>query len=229
MDLSQSKKKILVVAAHPDDEALGCGGTIAKHVSEGDTVYAVFLADGVTSRLEASEHELAERNEAALEAQKCLGITKSYILGFPDNRMDTVPLLDIVQKVETVLQEIQPQVVYTHHSGDLNIDHRIAHQTVLTACRPIAGASVKEIYAFEVLSATEWNTPGANSFVPNVFVDISDYIHTKMEALAAYEQEMRTEPHSRSLTNVRRQAEFRGNCVGVNAAEAFFLVRSIRL
>jgi LmbE family N-acetylglucosaminyl deacetylase len=220
-------RAVLVVAAHTDDEALGCGGTIAKHVEQGDTVYAVFLADGVTSRPDASEHELDERNSAAKQAHKILGIEQSFMLGFPDNRMDTVPLLDIVQKLEQVMHDVHPQVVYTHHNGDLNIDHRITHQAALTACRPVPGSFVREIYAFEVLSATEWNSPGASTFIPNVFVDISDHLETKMKALAAYELEMRDSPHSRSIVNAKRLAELRGSCVGVSAAEAMMAVRVI--
>lgn len=220
-------KTILVVAAHTDDEALGCGGTIAKHVAQGDIVYAVFLADGVTSRPEASKEEIEARNTLAAKAHQVLGIKKSYMLGFPDNRMDSVPLLNIVHELEAVILEVQPYVIYTHHNGDLNIDHRITHQAVLTACRPVPGALVKEIYAFEVLSATEWNTPGTSPFVPNVFIDITGHLETKMQALEAYELEMREEPHSRSLVNARRLAEFRGNCVGVDAAESYSLVRKL--
>jgi LmbE family N-acetylglucosaminyl deacetylase len=221
-------KTVLVVAAHADDEALGCGGTIARHVSEGDAVYAVFLADGVTSRPDATREELEQRNSAAAKAHEILGIKKAYMLGFPDNRMDSIPLLDIVQKLEGVLDEVKPQVIYTHHCGDLNVDHRITHQAVLTACRPVPGASVKEIYAFEVLSATEWNSPGLNPFIPNVFIDISAYLEIKMKALAAYGLEMRDEPHARSLTNAKRLAELRGNCVGVVVAEGLSLVRLIK-
>jgi LmbE family N-acetylglucosaminyl deacetylase len=221
-------QSVLVVAAHADDEALGCGGTIAKHVALGDTVYAVFLADGVTSRPEASEYDLTERNAAASRAHQILGIQKSFMLGFPDNRMDTVSLLDIVQKLEVVVNEVRPQILYTHHCGDLNVDHRITHQAVVTACRPVPGASVREIYTFEVLSSTEWNTPGVTSFIPNVFVDISQYLETKMESLAAYVEEMREAPHSRSMANVRRLAEFRGSFVGIQAAEAMMLVRVVK-
>ena len=220
-------KTVLVVAVHTDDEALGCGGTIAKHVAEGDTVYAVFLADGVTSRPNATNEELEQRNSAAAKAHQILGIEKAYMLGFPDNRMDSVPLLDIVQKLEGVLDEVGPQVIYTHHCGDLNVDHRITHQAVLTACRPVPGATVAEISTFEVLSATEWNSPGLNPFIPNVFIDISAHLEVKMKALAAYELEMRDEPHARSLVNAKRLAEFRGSCVGVVAAEALSLVRLI--
>lgn len=221
-------KTVLVVAAHTDDEALGCGGTIARHVAEGDIVYAVFLADGVTSRPGATTEELEQRNAAAEKAHKILGITKAYMLGFPDNRMDSVPLLDIVQSLESVLKKIEPQIVYTHHHGDLNIDHRITHQAVLTACRPAPDASVKEIYAFEVLSATEWNTPGVAPFIPNVFVDISNYSVQKSEALRAYKMEMRDTPHSRSLENSARQSVYRGNTVGLLGAESFHLIRLLR-
>ena len=143
-------KSVLVVAAHTDDEALGCGGTIAKHVAQGDAVYAVFLADGVTSRSNASEQELDERNSAAKQAHKTLGIKQSFMLGFPDNRMDVLPLLDIVQELERVVLELRPEVVYTHHLGDLNVDHRVTHNATLTACRPLPGSSVREIYSFEV-------------------------------------------------------------------------------
>jgi LmbE family N-acetylglucosaminyl deacetylase len=218
-------RTVLVVAAHSDDEALGCGGTIAKHVAQGDSVYAVFLADGVTSRVAASEKEQAERDFAAKQAHKVLGIKQSFMLGFPDNRMDTVPLLDIVQKLEQVVTDVKPQIVYTHHNGDLNIDHRVTHQAVLTACRPVPGSSVKEIYTFEVLSATEWNNPLVRPFMPCVFIDITEYLQTKMNALAEYNLEMRESPHSRSLENAKRLAELRGSSVGVNAAEAMMAIR----
>jgi N-acetylglucosamine malate deacetylase 1 len=220
-------RNVLVVAAHTDDEALGCGGTIARHVAEGDTVYAVFLADGVTSRPDADAAQLEHRNSAAAKAHESLGIKKAYMLGFPDNRMDGIPLLDIVQRLEEVLEKVRPEIVYTHHFGDLNVDHRITHQATLTACRPVPRASVKEIYAFEVLSSTEWNTPGVSPFIPNVFVDISDYLDAKVAALRAYELEMREAPHSRSIENAIRLAELRGNTVGVKAAEGFSLVRAL--
>lgn len=221
-------KTVLVVAAHADDEALGCGGAIAKHVAQGDTVHAVFLADGVTSRPDASSETLRERNAAASNAHRILGIEKSYMLGFPDNRMDSVPLLNIVQALEKVLSEVQAHTIYTHHIGDLNVDHRITHQAVLTACRPVPNSSIREVYSFEVVSSSEWNTPGVTPFIPNVFIEISEYLDLKLEAVAAYDFEMREEPHSRSIENVRRLAEFRGSSVGVASAEGFSLVRLLR-
>ena len=221
-------KTILVVAAHADDEALGCGGTIAKHVASGDLVYVAFLADGVTSRLESNESDHYLRETAAENAQKIFGTKKYYMLGFPDNRMDSLGLLDIVQKLEKVVQEVQPQVVYTHHIGDLNIDHRITHQATMTACRPVPGSSVEEIYAFEVLSSTEWQSPGYLPFLPNVFVDISNFVEIKEQVLEKYSEEMRPAPHSRSIENCIRQNAVRGSSVGVLYAEAFECIRYIK-
>lgn len=221
-------KTILVVAAHADDEALGCGGTIARHVAEGDTVHVVFLADGVSSRQGADTHELEQRLAASEQARQVLGIATTTFLGLPDNRLDSLPLIDVIHPLEAVIRQISPQVIYTHHCGDLNVDHRIAHQAVMTACRPAPDCTVREIYAFEVMSSTEWNTPAHSPFTPNYFVDISNFIATKLLALAAYGQEMRPAPHSRSIDNLNYLAQLRGHTVGVAAAEAFLLIRTLR-
>lgn len=221
-------KTVLVVAAHSDDEALGCGGTIARHVAEGDSVYAVFIADGVSSRLGAGGEELSLRNQAAESARQILGISKNYFLGLPDNRLDSLPLIDVIQPLEKIISEVKPQIVYTHHHGDLNIDHRVTHQAVMTACRPAPGSSVKEIYTFQVLSSTEWNTPGISSFTANCAVDITDYLSIKEAALQAYGVEMRPFPHSRSIENVMTLARYTGAVNGLMAAEAFTQIRAIR-
>jgi|LWDU01.1.fsa_nt_gi N-acetylglucosamine malate deacetylase 1 len=219
-------KQILVVAAHPDDEVLGCAGTIARHVSDGDKVYVVFMSDGVTSRTGVESNEVEVRKQAAKDASNILGIVQPpRFLGFPDNRMDTVALLDIVQTLEQVINEIEPEVVYTHHSGDLNIDHKITHQAVMTACRPQPGFCVKEIYSFEVLSSTEWSTN--NPFIPNYFVDISDILELKISAIKAYNSELRLFPHARSIESIEALVKYRGASVGVHAAEAFRLERKI--
>ena len=219
-------KQILVVVAHPDDEVLGCAGTIARHVSDGDKVYVVFMSDGVTSRTGVESNEVEVRKQAAKDASNILGIVQSLrFLGFPDNRMDTVALLDIVQTLEQVINEIEPEVVYTHHSGDLNIDHKITHQAVMTACRPQPGFCVREIYSFEVLSSTEWSTN--NPFIPNYFVDISDILELKISAIKAYNSELRLFPHARSIESIEALVKYRGASVGVHAAEAFRLERKI--
>ncbi|MFT6691419.1 MAG: LmbE family N-acetylglucosaminyl deacetylase [Colwellia sp.] len=149
-------------------------------------------------------------------------------LDFPDNKMDTVPLLDITQSVESKITEIQPAIIYTHHVGDLNIDHQLTHKAVMTACRPQPDFCVKEIYAFEVLSSTEWQTQDLMPFIPNVFIDISEYIETIREVLKAYGEEIWKAPHSRSIDNVICHAGGRGNTVGVEYADAFMSAREIK-
>lgn len=220
-------KKVLVVAAHTDDEALGCAGTISKHVAQGDEVHLLFMTDGVGSRA-AKVNDKGERLSAAQTAAKILNVKSFTNLNFPDNRMDSVPLLDVVKGIENNITEIQPEVIYTNHIGDLNIDHQVTHKAVMTACRPQPGFCVKEIYAFEVLSSTEWQTPGLMPFTPNVFVDITDYIDTKKQTLEAYVEEMRQSPHSRSIENAIRLCAIRGNAVGLGYAEAFQMIREIR-
>jgi len=215
-------KKILVVAAHPDDEVLGCGGTIIKHTQNGDIVQAVFLSDGFTSRKHGNN-----RHCLAIEVSYLLNCNKPLFLNFPDNKLDSVPILDIVKEVEEIIYNFRPNVVYTHHLGDLNIDHQIAHKVAMTACRPQPGFCVKEIYAFEVPSSTEWQTPGHLAFSPNVYIDISGQIEHKHKALGIYNEEMLPPPHSRSVDNVIRLNALRGNSVGVDYAEAFMLLRKI--
>lgn len=226
--IESKNTRILIVVAHPDDEVLGCGGTIARHVAEGDRVYVVFMADGVGSRGLDRSDELQQRNQVRDEAIKILGVADSHALAFPDNRMDSVPLLDVVQALEPIIEQVQPMRVYTHHHGDLNVDHRVTHQAVMTACRPIPGSSVREIFTFEVMSSSEWATHSFVPFVPNAFVDISDYLPKKLEALAAYGMEMRLAPHSRSVDHIESLARHRGSCVGVEAAEAFELIRILQ-
>lgn len=218
---------VLVVAAHTDDEALGCGGTIARHVAEGDTVYAVFMADGVSSRTASDQADFASRMQAAENARVILGIEENFYLGLPDNRMDSIPLIDVVQKLEPIIDKVKPNIVYTHHHGDLNVDHRITYQAVMTACRPLPESSVRAIYAFEVMSSTEWATPTAEPFLPNYFVDISAHLSTKNDALDAYRVEMRKAPHSRSMQHLSSLASHRGQTVGVLAAEAFVSIRVV--
>jgi LmbE family N-acetylglucosaminyl deacetylase len=221
-------KSVLVVAAHADDEALGCGGTIARHVAEGDIVHGLFIADGVSSREDANCDALTMRETAAQKAHSLLGFSSIKYLGFPDNRLDEVNLLDIVKSVERSLQAIMPNVIYTHHYGDLNIDHRIAHQAVMTACRPTPDSSVTEIYTFEIMSSTEWSSLGHSPFLPAYYVNISEYLELKLDVLKAYELEMRDMPHSRSIEHLEALARHRGHSVGVNAAEAFMVMRNIR-
>ena len=224
---------VLVLAAHPDDEVLGCGGTLARMASEGRAVHILLMADGETSRVSDSAQtidpgRLAARNAAAEAACKILGGASVELLALPDNRLDRLELLDVVKYIEVFVQRYQPSTVLTHHAGDVNIDHRVVHDAVIAACRPQPGRSVKELLFFEVPSSTEWRPPGSGeSFNPNWFVDISRTLAKKLEALQAYGDELRAFPHPRSLKAVDALAQWRGATVGVEAAEAFVLGRKL--
>lgn len=223
--------RVLVVASHPDDEVLGCGGTIAHHAENGATVEVVFLTKGVAARIGNEGDILSlqdQRLGMAREAAKILGAKAPIFLDFPDQGLDTCALLDITQKLEQVVRELTPDIIYTHHGGDLNLDHRLAHQAVLTACRPLPQTSVKAIYSFETVSSTEWaSNEMGGAFTPNRFVDITHQLDRKLEALGAYDIELREFPHARSLESVKALACHRGVSVGVHAAEAFMVVREI--
>ena len=220
-------KTVLVVVAHPDDEILGCGGTMARHVKEYDNVFCLILGEGITSR-GADDNKVIELKEQAREAAKIIGSKVGFAQNFPDQMFDTIPLLKIIKAIEVVRDEIKPDIVYTHHQGDLNLDHQITFKAVLTACRPLKGETVKEIYSFEVPSSTEWNAPQSqNYFMPNVFIDISDTLDKKIESLKVYKDEIRDFPHPRSAENLRAIATRWGSIVGCQSAEAFVLIRKI--
>lgn len=219
--------KVLCVAAHPDDEALGCGGTLARHVAQGDEVQVVFLADGVGSRGGDTRVENDGRQSAAERALAALGVARWHSLLLRDNGLDSYPLLDLIKPIEAFLRTFPAEILYTHHGGDLNIDHQLTHRAVLTACRPVPGQSVRSIYCYEVLSSTEWGIGGSPVFRPNYFVDITPYWPQKLGALEAYASEMREFPHARSMRAVEALATLRGCSVGVAYAEAFMLERTL--
>ena len=218
---------VLVVAAHADDEALGCAGTILKHVASGDKVHLVFLTDGTSAR-QGSGNDKVARSDACSIAARSMGVSTVTQFDFPDNSMDSVPLINIVREIEQKIVELKPSIIYTHFHNDLNIDHSICNRAVLTACRPQPDMPVKCIYSFEVLSSTEWVDPNSTTFVPNVFVDITDTLQYKLKILESYEYEIRESPHSRSFEGVRNLAGYRGHSVGVRYAEAFMLVRECK-
>ena len=223
------QNRVLIIVAHPDDEALGCAGTIAKHTQAKDQVSVVFMSNGVSSRSGNNlKNDIELRINSALKSCEILKTEDPIFLDFPDNKMDSIPLLDIVQKLEEYIFEISPNVIYTHHGFDLNIDHRITHQAVMTVCRPEPNFSVKEIYSFEVLSSTEWTSISmANTFVPSKFVDISKTFDQKINSLNCYSYEIRQAPHSRSIDSIKALSMHRGSTVGVKYAEAFQVERII--
>lgn len=219
---------IMVVAAHPDDEILGCGATIAKHVKNGDNVYVLIVAEGATSRLNHSELDCQNLMSAAKRANQLLGVNSIFFGGYPDNRLDTMSRLDMVKFIEDHIQKIQPKLIYTHHSSDVNIDHQILHHAVVTASRPQPGFCVKTLLFFEVPSSTEWQVPGNSlGFQPNWFVNVESEKQKKFQALELYASEMRSWPHPRSYEAIEHLMAWRGATVGVTSAEAFYLGRNI--
>ena len=219
-------QKILIVAAHPDDEVLGCFGSVAKLIHQGFEAYTLILGEGKTSRGEINKEELEILNREFEKANQSIGIKEVFREYFPDNRFDSVDLLEIVKAIENVKNKIKPEMIFTHFENDLNIDHRITFQAVLTATRPLPNECVKQIYSFEILSSTEWNFRAG--FVGNVFFDISETIEDKIKAMECYQSELCKYPHPRSLEGIRLNAKLQGMRVGLEYAESFVLVRDVR-
>lgn len=227
-------ERILIIAGHPDDEVLGCGGTIAKCIRQGSQVRVAFLAEGITARYLLPEIETAKvqseirhRNQNAVKAMGVLGVPPEHVFVGQRYccRLDQVPIIDLVKEIEHHIREFRPSQLFSHAADDPNIDHGLIHRALLAATRPLNISFLKSIYAFEVLSSTEWNP--TRPFQPNVFHDITDFIDTKIQALAAYDNEMRQPPHPRSEQVVRALAAYRGAQAGLQYAEGFSLIRSI--
>ncbi|MEA2494991.1 MAG: hypothetical protein QOJ29_2902 [Thermoleophilaceae bacterium] len=222
-------KRALCIAAHPDDEVLGAGATMAALADRGCDVHLLVLGEGVGARFDgaAPEDELGQLAGELRRAAEIIGATP-HQLDLPDNRFDSVDTLDVVKAVEQIKTEVQPELVFTHHAGDLNVDHGVVANAVLTAFRPLPGEPAVTLLAFETLSSTEWNvaTNGA-PFVPNWFVDASAGLERKVEAMAAYSHELRDWPHPRSLEGIRAAARAWGMRVGLEAAEPFMLMRRV--
>ena len=224
-------KRILIVAAHPDDEVLGCFGTVARLIKEGYQAYTLILGEGKTSRdeqraVENNKDDIEVLNTEVQKANNAIGIKKVFIESFSDNRFDSVDLLDIVKVVSKVKDEVRPDMIFTHFENDLNIDHRITYQAVITATRPMQDECVQEIYSFEILSSTEWNYP--LSFSPDTYFDISDTIDLKIKAMKEYGSELRDYPHPRSLEGIELNAKYQGMRVGKKYVEAFKSVRVLK-
>lgn len=219
--------RVLVVAAHPDDEILGVGGTIRRHTDHGDEVRVLIACEGVTMRYE-NEHG-ARLAEQARRASEILRIKEVRFGNLPDQHLDTVPLVDVIAKVEDFVKSFRPETVYTHFGGDVNHDHNLLFRAVQVATRPYAAESVREFLVFETASSTEWGTPAIQgAFQPAVFVDITKTLEAKIEAFRCYENEVRKAPHPRSPESLKARAETWGSVVGVDAAEPFHVIRSLR-
>jgi N-acetylglucosamine malate deacetylase 1 len=223
----------LIVAAHPDDEVLGCGGTMARLADNGWNVHVLILAEGATSRSNtrdrhAHAQELSALALAADSAGQILGARSVRLESYPDNRMNGVEMLDVVQTISAEVERVRPERVFTHHPSDVNVDHGVVHNAVIAATRPLPGSCVREVACFEVASSTEWRGSGSTTpFVPNLFIDVEATLARKMKALEAYACEMRPFPHPRSLTAIEHLARWRGASCGCGAAEAFHITRRI--
>lgn len=224
-------KNVLVFAAHPDDELLGLGATIRKLANQGVCCRAVIIVEGITSRAnkrdDADFSELDELKKDARAAAEKIGYSSIDFCGFPDNRLDSVDLLDVIKVVSQYVDKYKPDTIFTHHHGDLNIDHRVVCEAVLTACRPVNGNCVKNILAFETPSSTEWNYTYEKVFTPNVYVDVSDTFQSKIDGMNCYRSESAKWPHPRSPEALKALAEYRGSNVDCQKAEAFMCMRAV--
>lgn len=221
-----SSKKILICVAHPDDETIGCGGSIAKHVKNGDKVFCISMTDGVSSRDNFKKSDVKKREISKKKSESILGFKWVKNKMFPDNQLDTVNFLEIVKTIEKAKTKIKPTIIYTHYPDDLNIDHRIVAEATLTAFRPTKN-NFERILAFEIPSSTDYRYYKKKNFNPNYFNDISKFWIKKKKALLAYKQELKKTPNSRSLKGIETLAKFRGFQNGLKCAEAFMILKQI--
>ena len=218
---------VLVVAAHPDDELLGAGGTVAAHTAKGDHVKLAVMCEGITVRYEQEWDSEVRRQAKA--AAKILGTDDLYMGNLPDQRLDTIPLSEVAKKVEELVEEVKPEIIYTHFAGDMNRDHQVLAEAVMVAARPYSAPGVKEILMFETPSSTEWSSPVVTApFQAIVFVEIEKFLQKKIDAFSCYTREVREYPHPRSPQALAERARYWGSTMNRMAAEAFVMVRAIR-
>lgn len=215
---------VLVIAPHQDDEVLGCGGVMARHAAEGDTVHVVVVTRGIASLFPPVEIEATRRElHAALEVLSVSGV---QFLEFPAPQLDLVARHELAEAIQRVIYSLQAQILYVPHAGDIHFDHRAVFEAALVAARPINRCPVERIVAYETLSETEWGAP-SNPFVPSLFVDISQHLQKKLQAMSCYKSQLKDPPHPRSLAGLKALARYRGYTIGTAAAEAFMVVRHI--
>lgn len=220
--------KILIIAPHPDDEVLGCGGTIKKYVSRGNEIFLCIVTKAYTP--DWSGDFIKNREEEIKCAKNSLGIKEVVFLGLPTVKLDTVPQKELNDSISECIKNINPDIVFVPFHGDINKDHKLVSEATLVAVRPKPGLSVKKVYCYEVLSETEWAKPAQkieDVFIPNFYEDISDYLNDKLKAMECYKSELKDYPHPRSLEGIKVLAQKRGTECGTKAAEAFILLREV--
>lgn len=212
--------KILVVAAHPDDELLGIGGVVKKHTNNGDSVRTIIMCEGESLRYKGD----VGQNIAIDESAKILGVEKVYTLSFPDQKLDTYTLTDLITPLEKISEEYKPDIIYCQSACDANRDHKILFEAANIAFRPTS-EWIREFYGFYTASSTEWGIP--RNFIPDTWIDISDVLEDKIEAFEKYHSEVREYPHPRSSDALRFQAHFWGNQCCMDAAEVLMTIRRV--
>jgi LmbE family N-acetylglucosaminyl deacetylase len=219
------RQKNLIIAAHPDDEVLGCGGLIKK-LSKKEDFFVLILSAGAETRYENSMEDILKNN--AIEANKILGTKEVFFENFPNQKMDTIPILTITQVIEKYITQLQPIRIFTHHIGDLNKDHQLIAEATFTACRPLTEQIVKELYCYNIPSSTEWNfIQDEKIFIPNIFIDIKNELKYKLKAMECYESECREYPHPRSIKALQAHSNYWGLISGFEYAEPFKLIRKL--
>lgn len=218
--------RILILAAHPDDEVLGCGATAAKLVRDGHTVIPVIVCENASVRYESDMQPRIE--ESAIKSAEILGISNPVFLRMPDQKLDTYPALEMAQVIEKAIKDLAPDMVFTHHGGDINKDHQIIFEATLVASRPTPTNKVRTLLTYETVSSTEWGFPDYHArFSANTFYDVTDTLAVKLEAFSQYTSELRNYPHPRSIEALENRAKDWGARVGMKAAEAFQLIRAL--
>jgi len=224
------KSNILIIAPHADDEILGCGGVISRYIHEGNSVYiAVMTNANIGAPSLFSNTDIKNIRAEALSAHKLLNVTNTFFFDFPAPRLETHPSYEITQAISALINEKKIDTLFIPHKGDIHKDHGVIYHAALVAARPINDFTVIDVFSYETLSETEWASPfGNDAFIPNVFIDISKYLESKLKAMSCFCSQLKQAPHPRSLEIIESLAKFRGSTVGCKYAEAFMLVRSIK-